>query len=200
MTQTQPVEDTRAQLKRLLEDADEEGLAAMHKKLTAKRPNICAARERPKKEWQPKHRAETLIALQLLRRGIGTRKAPCELPSTETCVKILSADVVEAMLFSQNVCTVNNKNAIVYLSVVVASLLARVVEECSGLDSDFEDVDAVLVEKNDRKHSPRWASMSARGSGLSANASGHRRVLGALESIEHRLLNEKTTAKAAEEA
>jgi len=153
MTQTQPVEDTRAQLKRLLEDADEEGLAAMHKKLTAKRPNICAAREKPKKEWQPKHRAETLIALQLLRRGIGTRKAPCE------------------------------------LSVVVASLLARVVEECSGLDSDFEDVDVVLVEKNDRKHSPRWASMSARGSGLSANASGHRRVLGALESIEHRLLH-----------
>ena len=195
MSEVELFDDSCVQLKRLLDRANGGDAAATQKcrRLMTKRQNICSVQGSPKTNWIPKHRGDTLLAIDLIRRGCGFRYTPFTLRLSEPTMKLVTGDVVEAMIYMNPVCHLKHKATVVRLSVVVCSLIARAVEEGQISVTNHEkrhlvgSNDHAIIEKNERYHSPLWASISARGSGVSLNEEGRRFFMDAIVVIEERL-------------
>ena len=179
------VEDARAMLKRLLEDGTDAELAQAHKKLTRTSGNICAAKQRPPSTWRPKSVSDTRLIIDLLKSGVGLRTADASynVPPNERSMKIVCSELVERLRFQKDLFGPAARAATSGLSVAVASVIARVVEEANAMSI----MDSTIVEKNARNDAPLWGTISSKGSGCSLNAEGYEVFTKALLVVESKL-------------
>ena len=183
--QTTAAEDARATLKRLLEHGTDEELARVHKKLTRKGVNVCAAKDTPSSTWRPKSIPDTRLIIDLLKSDVGLRIADAtyNVPSNERSMKVVCSDVVERLRFHKGLVGPTARAATSGLSLAVASVVARVVEEANAASNS----NSVLVEKNGRNDAPSWGSISAKGSGCSLNVEGYDAFKRALVVVESKV-------------
>lgn len=184
------VEAMRASLKRMIDDAGDADLAAMHKKLTRKQTNICAVQTTTPVKWRPKNLEDTRLAIGLLSEDVGLRVADeiFAIPPAEPNMKVVCAEVVERLRHRKGIGSGEVRKATPGLSVTVASVLARVVEECNRqIDSNEPMKPLPVIRKDGRGDAPSWGLITARGSGCSFNAAGKDLFTKALRVVEQRL-------------
>ena len=179
----------RAALKRMLENADDNEVKRMHKRLLQSPPkNTCAVQSSPTAKWRPKSVADTRITIELLLNDVGLRVADGTgaIPPHEANMKVVGAEVVDHLRTKKGVVG-NARASTVALSVSVASVIARAIEEANSMLSSEETQGVVVIEKNQRGDAPSWGVTSARGSGCSFNSHGKIMFKRALEALARRV-------------
>ena len=172
-------------LKRLLDDGTDKELEAVRKKLMRKGTNVCTAKQTPSATWRPKNMEIARLVIQLLKSDVGLRTADVSynVQPNERSMKILCSEIVERLRFQKGLECNATQPTTSALSIAVASVLARVVEEANTMSAST----STLVEKNARTDAPRWGTISAKGSGCSLNTDGYTVFKKALEAVDFKL-------------
>ena len=172
-------------LKRLLEDGTDKELEAVRKKLMRKGTNVCTAKQTPSATWRPKSIADARLVIQLLKSDVGLRTADASynVQPNERSMKILCSEIVERLRYQKGLEGNATRRTTSALSIAVASVLARAVEEAKAMSAST----STLVEKNVRTDAPSWGTISAKGSGCSLNADGYTVFKKALEALDFKL-------------
>jgi hypothetical protein len=178
-------DETRALLKRLIDDGTDKELEAVRKKLMRKGTNVCTAKQTPSATWLPKNREIARQIIQLLKSDVGLRTADVSynVQPNERSMKILCSEIVERLRYREGLEGNAARPTTSALSIAVASVLARVVEEANAMSAST----STLVEKNARTDAPSWGTISAKGSGCSLNTDGYTVFKKALETIDVKL-------------
>ena len=138
--------------------------------------------------WVPKHVEMAQHALKLIEEAnVGLRSAPC---ASETFQFKLVTSEIAAQVGAQekqlptSKCRAHRAEA----SVLVASLVARVVEVAASLkESDTtQHEDALIVKQGFREH-PGWSATTSRGSGVAFNTPGRQLFMKAVETVKARV-------------
>ena len=176
----------RTSLKRLLESADDDEIAKMYKIVS--RPRFKKGAEvkpRPRAQWKPKNTGDARLTVDLLMNDAGLRVAEGDIDACEPNMKIVCAEVVDQIRNKRGIVE-KSRATTVGLSVNVASIMARAVEEAKSILAS-ENITGCIIEKKPRSDAPSWAAISGRGSGVSFNAEGKVVFRRALEVISTRL-------------
>ena len=161
--------DTREVLKRMLENADDAELERIHKRVKTYPRNSCAVQSARAAKWRPKNADETRSTIDLLLCDVGLRVADRSLVfgPIEANMKIVGAEVVDRLRAVKS--TEHSHATTVGLSLHVAAIIARAVEEANRMLAYEKPEGPVVLEKNQRGDAPAWGRASARGSGCSLN-------------------------------
>ena len=161
--------DTREVLKRMLENADDAELERIHKRVKTYPRNSCAVQSARAAKWRPKNADETRSTIDLLLCDVGLRVADRSLVfgPIEANMKIVGAEVVDRLRAVKR--TEHSHATTVGLSLHVAAIIARAVEEGNRMLAYEKPEGPVVLEKNQRADAPAWGRASARGSGCSLN-------------------------------
>ena len=150
------------------------------KKKKKPRHSVCRPRAEPVGSWKPKDTATAKAVLALLADGVGV--VPSNIEGTAWDFKIMSnelASAVTGMIPAQAV-----RSTVATTSMLVTSLLARIVELASRIQADEQAVEAKF-ELQDHRTAAGFAR--SRGSGLAANHAGLALVKRATTDLRSRL-------------
>ena len=179
--------DTREVLKRMLENADDAELERIHKRVKTYPRNSCAVQSARAAKWRPKNADETRSTIDLLLCDVGLRVADRSLVfgPIEANMKIVGAEVVDRLRAVKS--TEHSHATTVGLSLHVAAIIARAVEEGNRMLAYEKPEGPVVLEKNQRADAPAWGRASARGSGCSFNGAGKVVFTKALQNLRRRV-------------
>ena len=179
--------DTREALKRMLENADDVELERIHKRMKTHPRNSCAVQSAPAAKWRPKNVDEARSTIDLLLCDVGLRVADSSLAlgSLEANMKIVGGEVVDRLRATKS--REHSHATTVGLSLHVAAIIARAVEEANQMLAYEKPESPVVLEKNQRGDAPPWGRASARGSGCSFNGAGKVAFTKALQNLRRRV-------------
>ena len=132
--------------------------------------------------WVPKHVKMAQHALKLIQEGdVGLRKAPS---GTETFQYKLVTSEIAAQVASDDKQLQHSRSSRAEASVLVASLVARVVDVAASLCEP--DGNALVVKQGFREH-PGWSATTSRGSGVALNGQGRVLFMKAVGTVKARV-------------
>ena len=125
----------------------------------------------PLSEWQPKHLTETKEAMELLKDGVGLRRALYPVADGAWQAKWFCSDVAQLVQHKSGHAA-SDRSARATCALAVHALASRVVEEAKAAMAEDERFTGASIDMQKSSQDAGWDKVRTRGSGIVFNGEG----------------------------